>query len=158
MPDSWEILNHCTHRWFNDYAVLGNDDSYVSAKTKRHTTALSCNHMSLLCNWSVFEYLYNPGRHTTPWAVLLWQNYSDIIQVYCSMAGRGCTLAVCARPDGRHMLHIVWLVGRTVVYCGLFCSSKSRKGHITAFLQSYVLTLWLIEFQIFVQPRAHTSP
>lgn len=34
----------------NDYAVLGNDDSYVSAKTKRHTTALSCSHMSLLCD------------------------------------------------------------------------------------------------------------
>ena len=116
--------------------------SFLSDQTKKDRPLLLRSDLSFDWSISFFFHLYNPGRHTFPWAVLLWQNYSDIIQVYCSMAGQGCTLAVFARPDNSHMLHIVWFVGHTDVCFGVLCNSKSRKGHTTALYRSRMSLLY----------------
>ena len=67
--------------------------------------------------------------------------YSDIIQVYCSMARRDCTLAVCARPDCRHMLQNVWLSVARLFTAVLFAALKNRKGHTTALFRSRMSSL-----------------
>ena len=43
------------------------------------------------------------------------------------MAGRGCTLAVCARPDGNHMLYIVWLSVAQLFTTAFFAALKNKK-------------------------------
>lgn len=88
-------------------------------------------YLAIICPYFVMDRFSNicttPAGILPPGRFTLTKNYSDIIQVYCSMAGRGCILAVCARPDGSHMPQSAWFFGHTIVCCCVLCSSKNKK-------------------------------